>query len=98
METNLLVEYASKFGLGVVLSIIIVLIFKRFINRVMDSFSEERANYLALINKKDETVNNHIEHLTQAVSDLVVGLKEQKTIIDCGFKNIIDIINYLKTK
>jgi len=96
---ELFFEAAGKWGLGIVLAVILVFMFRRFLNRVMDSMTEERTNYMGLINKQSETIDNHINHLSGNVDDLSekmgtvnTSLGVQKECLDNGFARVCDAI------
>ncbi len=114
---NALMESASRWGLGIVLSIVMAGIFFFVIRRTMSSFDKERALYqkemesnreqnqqqskqerdmfLVILAGKDETLNNHLIHLTDAQgksNETLAGLKE--IVVHVG----ADIIEALHTQ
>jgi len=99
MDYNIFFDAAGKWGLGIVLALILVFMFRRFLNRVMDSMSEERNNYMGLISKQGDTIDNRISHVTTSVTDLSdkvhevnVSLGEQKECLNQGFTRVVDAI------
>ena len=89
---SLFFEAAAKWGLGIVLAIILVFMFKRFLNRAFDSFTEERKNYMELLNKQCTVMENHMSHLTESNNNLIVKIETQKECMEHGFNRVVDAV------
>ena len=92
-------ESAANWGLGIVLSIIIIIMFKKFLNKFMDSVTQERIIYKEFINKQGVTIDNHLDHLTdsvtvlsQKINDMNKTLGEQNMNTTIGFDRVVDAI------
>lgn len=91
-DYNFWLEAVGKWGLGIVLALILVFMFRRFLNRVMDSMSEERNNYKELINRQGNTIDNHISHVHEKLGEVNVSLGEQKECLNQGFQRVCEAI------
>lgn len=78
-------EIAAKNGLGIALSIAIIIVFFFLLKRVLEQHDKERERYAAMIDKKDAQLDNHMDHLTGAIITLSGDLKthDQRTVDGC---------------
>lgn len=56
-----------RYGIGAIIAGVLIWILYRVLSNFMNSFKEDRDNYMLIINKQNETQNNHIEHLDKAI-------------------------------
>jgi len=86
---------AAQWGLGIVLAIILVFIFKAVLMKVLDMAKQQ-------LLKKDEIIENHISHLTNAVNTNNKELIKNTGKMDSGFDRVVNAIeaqtNILKDK
>jgi hypothetical protein len=95
-----LIEAAGKWGLGIVLALIIVLMFRRFLMRYFDLVERNGIRYQQIVDRQNDTIDNHITHLTQSVEAVTKGLNKnnialakQGESLNQGFNRIVDAIN-----
>jgi len=94
-----MIDSAGKWGLGIVLSILLFFLFRKVLSRVLDSFTEERNIYIDLLKDKNMTIDNHIDHMTKSndrlyeiLSELRTNVVVQKECMDKGFVKVVDAI------
>ena len=86
MDYQWIFNEITNHGLAVVLVIVFVIYGRKFINSVMDRYVKE-------LDKKDATINNHLNHVEIAVNNQNIQLATQKETLDNGFNRVVDAIN-----
>ena len=86
MDYQWIFNAITNHGLAVVLVIVFVIYGRKFINGVMDRYVKE-------LDKKDATINNHLNHVEIAVNNQNIQLATQKETLDNGFNRVVDAIN-----
>jgi len=86
MDYQWIFNAITNHGLAVVLVIVFVIYGRKFINSVMDRYVKE-------LDKKDATINNHLNHVEIAVNNQNIQLATQKETLDNGFNRVVDAIN-----
>ena len=85
MDYQWIFNAITNHGLAVVLVIVFVIYGRKFIS-VMDRYVKE-------LDKKDATINNHLNHVEIAVNNQNIQLATQKETLDNGFNRVVDAIN-----
>ncbi len=60
-------KLAQDYGLGIVMSGFVATVLFFLLRNMIKSHSKNMENMVSLINKRDDTLDNHIDHLTAAV-------------------------------
>jgi hypothetical protein len=68
-------QMAEQHGLGMALAIGVFTLFSVVIKALIKNHQKDRELFINVLNKKDDTINNHITHCTNAIND-------QKNAID----------------
>lgn len=67
---NLLIEQATKHGLGIVLAILISVVFIYVLRRMLNGFEKDKDIYNKFMSEKDAQVNNHLTHIAGSLIKL----------------------------
>ncbi len=101
-------EGASKWGLGIVLAILMFMVFFFMIRRTMTSIDKEREDhkegvkaeremFLKILDAKDVTMNSHLVHLSETVdgssTKFEVCMDKIINSIDGNSKLFVEILN-----
>jgi hypothetical protein len=85
-------EVAAKWGLGIVLSVLILALLCMIIKKIMNNVDKDRSTYVDLLKSRDITLNNHLQHVEENLSKVEVSLKELTVSGDKNTKAICKAI------
>lgn len=85
-------EVAAKWGLGIVLAVLILIIFALVLFKILKNVDKDRDAYMKLLDKKDEIVTNHLSHIEGRMGDVDVTLGKLITSGDSNTGKIVKAI------
>ena len=79
-------DVISIHGLAIVLLVMFLIYGRKFLNNVLDRYCKE-------LDKKDITINNHLDHVNQTLHSVSTQTVLNKESLDRGFDRVVEAIN-----
>ena len=86
-------EGAAKWGLGIVLAILVLILLYMVIRSILRNVDKDREAYMKLLNTRDEIITNHLDHVEQNVGKMEVTLTGLIVSSNKNTDRIVDAID-----